>query len=184
MANTIEDSGTITPVIKNDWTSIDARGASAKTFLLMIDAKALTAAEWVEFKIEAKTLTGSTAAIIYTAAYRGVQAEIVKQSIPVVAPGFETEYFIKQRIGTFTISGITGTVPDGSTVTGATSGATARVIVLGQGNLAGTAGILEVLTGTITPTGEQMEIDGSNHFDVDNGGTTGRAFEWSVNAVG
>ena len=98
MAVTVEASGTQTATVTTEHTL--ATETEGKVYMLLVDTKNMVLIDELELRIKLKVLTGSTSALVYLATYTQPQAEIVKVSIPVPSPGFETIFTLKQTAGT------------------------------------------------------------------------------------
>lgn len=97
MAVTVESSGTQTATLTTDHTLYTFTGA--KVTQLLVDTNALVNGETLELWILTKVLTGGTLRQVFYAAYKHIQADPIKISVP-VAVTFSAGYHLRQTGGT------------------------------------------------------------------------------------
>lgn len=62
-----------------------ATSTANATFILVVDASAMVLGDQLELRVYTKALTGGTERLAYSVAYRDVQADAIKYSVPIPA---------------------------------------------------------------------------------------------------
>lgn len=176
MTWTVDTSGSQTATLGTEHSL--STPSTNGTFVFEVDTVNMAAGDMVELHCY-DMVDGTNLRQLWKSTYQHAQFNVGKASPP-LAMTAGAKFSLKQVAGTFPISSVTGTIPDGSLVTGNTSGATAFAIVPGGGNVAGTSVILRWISGTFT-NGETVQLSGGNNFVLTN--ATGRAFPWSVRRI-
>lgn len=124
-----------------------------------------------------KTLTGSTSKLAFRRYFSDAQMEPNYQTDPLEID-HELIYKIRQDVGTMTITSMTGTVTEGSTVTGGTSGATGVVEWMDNPTTPTEIRMRVTSDGTAFQDAEQAQVDGSNYLTL-NDATPAVQYEWT-----
>ena len=92
-----ESSGTQTAVIGTEHSL--ATITVARTLTLYVDTANMVNGDELELRVTKRVLVGGTNRLAYMASYAHIQAEPIKQSIPVISL-FNAEFTLTQTVGT------------------------------------------------------------------------------------
>lgn len=98
MAIAVTNSGT-TSALSASPATVGAARTDGKTYVLALDLTPMAAGDVIVLTCEVKTLTGSTARVLFTQTWANAQSDANYQSIPVPAP-YSVEFRLAQPAGT------------------------------------------------------------------------------------
>ena len=183
---TVSGSGTTgsTPALTiNSETNLIASDTTNASYQAFVDIDAMQPYDQILLKIYTAVLNGGTLHVCWEGAFNGPLVShggILVKIAPPIASDQNFKFTIQQVQAGYTVSAIVGTVPDGTSVTGVTSGATGTVRVPGGGNVSTSGTTIIQNTNTIAfQSGEVVQKDGSNTFTLSSAGAA-VALPWKV----